>query len=94
VHKLWRLLHLNSNVIDPSIKRKFIRIAKKECKIVFTDILGRTPDLENNGDLFKLKRLQDKLKKEAIRACLNKIFSVELVKYKNNAENYCPPNFV
>jgi hypothetical protein len=94
VYKLWRLLHLNSDVIDPSIKRKFIRLSKKECQTVFFDIIGRKPDFEDNSDLFKLKRVQDKLKKEAIRACLNKIFSIELLKYKSDPENYIPPNFV
>lgn len=94
LHKIWRLLNLNSNVINPSIKRGFIRQSRKYSITLFSELNGGPPDMANEDHLFKLKRLQNKLKKEAIRAAINKTFQEELNKYKSDPDRYVAPNFV
>lgn len=94
LHKIWKILSLNSNVIEPNMKRSFIRSSRKEAPNVFKSLYGREVDKELDDDLLILKKIQNKLKKEAIRACLNKRFSLEIEKFLENRETYIPPSFV
>lgn len=94
LYQLWRLSNLNSNVIDPSLLRNFIREARRRAPSIFEDVFGSEVALTHDEKLLLLKKLQDKLKKEAIRACLNKMFAEEVLKFKNNPDSYTAPNFV
>lgn len=94
MHKIWRLLTLNSNVIDPATKRGFILSSRKHSLILFKELYGVEPDRMKEDDLIVLNKLQKKLNKEAIRAALNKLFQTEVEKYKEDSSKYVPPNFV
>jgi hypothetical protein len=94
LHEVWRLTNLNSNVIEPGVLRGYILSARKESLFFFEQLYGRKPDLTNNEDLINLKKYQDRLKREAVRATLNKIFKLEVIKFKNNQEGYIAPPFV
>jgi hypothetical protein len=94
LHEIWRLTNLNSNVIEPGVLRGYILSSRLESLIIFEQLYGRSPDLSNNNDLINLKKFQNKLKREAVRATLNKIFKLEVIKFKNNPEGYIAPPFV
>lgn len=94
IHQLWRLTNLNSNVIDPGSLRNYILVSRKESIQIFGEIYGRDVNRENINDKMLLKKLQNKLKKEAIRATLNKIFVEEVRVFKNDPTSYVAPNFV
>jgi hypothetical protein len=94
LHQIWRLTNLNSNIIEPTVLRSYIRSSKKESVSYFEDLNGRVADFSNDNDLITLKKIQNKLKKEAIRATLNKIFKEEILKFKDNPNGYIAPSFV
>lgn len=94
MYQLWRLMNLNSNNLLPNEVRGFILNARKQAPEMFLEITGREPDIEDPEDLMSLKKIQDKLKKEAIRASLNKLFTEEVNKYKEDPEAYIAPNFM
>jgi hypothetical protein len=94
LHEVWRLTNLNSNVIEPGVLRGYTLSSRKESLSFFKELYGRSPDLSSNEDLINLKKFQNKLKREAIRATLNKIFKHEVIKFKNNQEGYIAPPFV
>lgn len=94
LHKLWRIYNLNSNVIDPSIRRSYIRKARKSAKIFYEEINGVKPDKKVPGVLQELKVIEDKLKREAIRATINKMKVSEMEEFKKDPDGYNPPTFV
>jgi hypothetical protein len=94
IYQIWRLNNLNSNHLDPNLLRDFTITARKLAPSVFVQTIGRNFDDNSKTDLIILKKINDKLKKEAVRASLNKLFASEGKKFSNDPKNYVAPNFV
>ena len=94
LYQIWRLMHLNSQVIPPSILLKINRESKKSALSLFKKVKGVESSPSTRDERMQTKKVEDKLKKEVRRAYLNKLFAREAEKFLSSPSSYVAPDFV
>jgi hypothetical protein len=94
IYQIWRLMHLNSNMIPPHVLLKFNRESRSKTLELYYEITGDDKIPTDTDSKIKLKKVEEKFKKEVRRAYLNKMLSIEVEKYVVNPQSYVAPSFV
>lgn len=94
LYQIWRLMHLNSNVIPPTILLRINREARKSALQFFKDMNPGKDKPESRDLRIEVKKVEDKFKRTVRRAYLNKRLASETEKYLSNPKQYVAPDFV
>lgn len=94
IYQIWRLMHLNSNMIPPHVLLRFNRESRIKTLELYKKFTGSEKVPTDTETKIMLKKIEEKFKREVRRAYLNRMLSTEVEKYVVNPNSYVAPSFV